>query len=292
MRGPTSRRCTFRVICGMANVRGRTSLWVGGETRETLMVAAASSGTVNRIARRKAAHAGAIGHEPRSRGPGRHHCRGRDHDGDCAGGSIRLRHPYAPRAHVEQPPALLADGGRPGDVPLTVPPEVQGPVIGVRNAAQLPANVVACDVPELGDDVKAEGVRVTPEVVLLDVVTDPPGVGTQRLVCITWRQGSAWSTVTTVSLDERGGTIPFGYFCCSEGGRGVAGAVVQAPEGTRWVLQERPGWWLAYPVGEHLAVPVLWSFQQSRFGAVSTPVSHVLYLDDEGEVLDEAFLRV
>jgi hypothetical protein len=195
-------------------------------------------------------------------------------------------------SQVEQPPALLADGGRPGDVPVTVPPEVQGPVIGVRNAAQLPDNALACDVPELGDDVKAEGVRVTPEVVLLDVVTDPPGVGTQRLVCITWRQGSAWSTVTTVSLDEHGGTIPFGYFCCSEGGRGVAGAVVQAPEGTRWVLQERPGWWLAYPVGEHLAVPVLWSFQHSRFGAVSAPVSHVLYLDDEGEVLDEAFLRV
>ncbi|MGH8930456.1 MAG: hypothetical protein ACRDZO_07430 [Egibacteraceae bacterium] len=195
-----------------------------------------------------------------------------------------------PERAVEQPPTTLADGGEPGEVPATLPDQVQGTVVGVRTSAG--PDAPSCDFTMLGagDVPTVQGITVTPEVALLEVVTDPPGVGTQRLACVSWRQGGAWSTVTSMTLDEDSGTISNGYFCCTEEGRGVAGAVVQVPEGTRWVLQERAGWWLAYPVGEHLAVPVVWDFRESRFGG-TTPASHVLYLDGEGEVLDEAFLR-
>ncbi|MGH8909760.1 MAG: hypothetical protein ACRD0K_25525 [Egibacteraceae bacterium] len=201
-----------------------------------------------------------------------------------------------PEPRVEQVPTLLADGSPPGAVPPALPSDVQGPVIGVRSAAQPPPDVPACDPAEFGFGGESapvvQGVRVTPEVVLLDVVTDPLGVGTQRVACVAWRQGGAWMILTPVILDQQAGTSPFGYFCCDDGGKAAAGVVVQAPEGTRWVLQERPGWWLAYPVDEHLAVPILWSFRQGGFGGAPAPASHVLYLDGEGEVLDEAFLRV
>jgi hypothetical protein len=113
-----------------------------------------------------------------------------------------------------------------------------------------------------------------------------------RVTChATWERGG-W-TGGSGSSGPAFGDIPDlgtgGATCCDGDGLSTGQTVVQAPEGAAWVLQERGGWWLAYPLDERRIASVTWKFREGRFGG-GMPATHVLYLDEVGEVIDEAWV--
>jgi hypothetical protein len=91
-------------------------------------------------------------------------------------------------------------------------------------------------------------------------------------------------------FDGAGGMGGGGTSCCDRNGLATANATVQGPDGAAWALQERGGWWLAHPLGEHRVAALSWKFREGRFGGGPAPMTHVLYLDEAGEMIDEAWV--
>jgi hypothetical protein len=113
-----------------------------------------------------------------------------------------------------------------------------------------------------------------------------------RVSChATWERGG-WSGGSG-SSGPAFGDVPDvgtgGATCCDANGLSTGQTVVQAPDGAAWVLQERGGWWLAYPLDERRIASVTWKYREGRFGG-GMPATHVLYLDEVGEVIDEEWV--
>jgi hypothetical protein len=113
-----------------------------------------------------------------------------------------------------------------------------------------------------------------------------------RVTChATWERGG-WSGGSG-SSGPAFGDVPEvgmgGATCCDADGLSTGQTVVQAPDGAAWVLQERGGWWLAYPLDERRIASLTWKYREGRFGG-GMPATHVLYLDEGGEVIDEAWV--
>lgn len=166
---------------------------------------------------------------------------------------------------------VLAFGIAPGPLPPALPAAIDGAlVVGARELPSVPPGAGGC-FPA------GEGATVTavPEAVL--VLEELDG-GDRLRTCILQPGGAAMGT-------ETGGPMSglLGSSCCSPEGYGFSEALVAAPEGTSWALQDRGGWWVAYPVSGPRA-HVMWEHGQGGVPAI-TPV---LFLDDAGEVIDEA----
>ena len=192
------------------------------------------------------------------------------------------------------PPRTLVDGSPVADVPENVTNAVDGPVLGAAVLDAVPDGLAGC-----GRDMAGEIVWDTPprpETVLL--TTDALHVslvGTStnfmmpaperaagepqrwRLECMSQAPGTGNSGSTLGPADEGGGTWST---CCDEAGLGVAVARTSAPDHAAWALQDRGGWWLAYPVRDG-SVTVTWA---TRDGTGS---SWVLFVDADGLVLEE-----
>ena len=80
-----------------------------------------------------------------------------------------------------------------------------------------------------------------------------------------------------------------GYSCCDENGLATASADVEVLDGAAWALQDRGGWYVAYPLEDRTSLTVTWKFREQRFGPGGPPQSAITFLDGNGEILGEAF---
>lgn len=110
-----------------------------------------------------------------------------------------------------------------------------------------------------------------------------------------WERGG-WTAMggTGMTLPTDGplpGGIGTSSSCCDDQGFTIASTAVSPVEGAAWLLQDRGGYWLAYPADASGLVPLSWRYRQSRLGGdMRTPSTHVLSVDADGTVLDERFI--
>lgn len=216
-----------------------------------------------------------------------------------------------PEPIEEAVPETLAGGIELGELPDAVAAAFDGPIVAARVLDEPPPGA-DCDF--LGNDFSEQPettVLVTPHgahVSLVGAVEDRglPGADgapqRMRATCTAvWEQGQ-W-------INHGGGMGPAdqpmgsatGGSCCDQDGLGTAEGAVMAPEGARWVLQDRGRYHLAYPVPEDRAVRITWRFRaqggfgggfDGRFdGGGMGSATTVTFMDDAGEVLGETILR-
>lgn len=208
-------------------------------------------------------------------------------------------------------PETLAGGIEPGPVPDEVARAFDGPVLGARLLDELPPEVLdSCkQVSELDWDDGAPQVAyaiATPDGIQADLegrADVPPEMGDWtgpngeqperfRLACNARFEGGAW-------ISDGGGFEPifedqprpggFGSTCCDAQGLGTATGSVSVVDGATWVVQDRAGWYLAYPADGAETITVTWKYRENNFGPGGPPQSRVTFVDDAGENLGEGF---
>lgn len=100
-----------------------------------------------------------------------------------------------------------------------------------------------------------------------------------------WRISSAGSMPEQGHDDVGVGTSTS---CCDERGVGTASTMARVPPEAAWALQERDGFWVAYPAGGQDVLPMTWRFRPNPGGR--TGATHVLWLDAGGDTLHEEFI--
>lgn len=172
----------------------------------------------------------------------------------------------------------LAFGIEPGPLPPALPPEAAGlVVIGARALPAPPPGAPRCDLDPAGG---SPTVLALPEAVL---VLQEFGDGGRLRTC-TLQPGSA-------SISDQGGgdRVVLGSSCCTPEGFGMTESLVEAPQGARWALQDRGGWWVAYPV-DGPRVHLLWVHPPERnpvLGPAGGGAGQVLFLDADGALIGE-----
>lgn len=138
-----------------------------------------------------------------------------------------------------------------------------------------------------------------PDVVEPGPVPEPPPPvpdqsGTQlfRLTCSAQPSDGGWH----VSVSSQGPADQIfegssGTSCCDAEGNATASTSLRVPEGTAWLVQDRGGYRLAYPVDGLEVLPLTWHFREGPFGGgfSGTPVT---LLDADGDILEERFVGV
>lgn len=177
-------------------------------------------------------------------------------------------------------PPPLAFGIEQGAAPPALPPEAEGQlVVAARTLEAVPPQSGGCGLEGgLGGAVRAERVVALPEAVLvLQEVGDPPRTRTCVLLQDFGSSASEHSGSTTGVL---------GSGCCTREGFAWTEAAVAVPDGAAWALQDRGGWFVAYPVVDD-RVHVLWTHSSggdpfANGARVATPFT---FLDAAGEVV-------
>lgn len=191
----------------------------------------------------------------------------------------------APRP-AEELPAVLADGGPPGEVPPQVADAVQGPVVGVRRLDEAPPDVGGCAGVD-GNTGTLEYAVVTPDGLSASWLGDADELGFPaeeigaasegddgvRSTCEAVAADGGWSVVT-------GSTVPAtgGYSGVEQMTGDLVRALVRVPDDADWAVQDRGGYRLAYPVTDLDQVTVT---APVRGGGIP-----LTFLTGEGEVVD------
>lgn len=221
------------------------------------------------------------------------------------------RSPPAVASVEEGVPAELAGGLEPGPVPDAVAAAFDEPVLGARVLDEHHESVEACShmFDELDGEPELELAVITPEgarVSMLGVGRDgmvpadpqgdpaPPGAVRMRVTCNAEWDGQGWS--------GNGGSIgPLvhgpgepdpgmggGMTCCDARGLATAYGDVRVPGEATWAVQDRGDYWLALPTMGRPTVPVTWKFREGPFASSAT---HVMFVDDDGVLVDESHVR-
>lgn len=191
-----------------------------------------------------------------------------------------------------------ADGG---GVPTRMPhgaelPPVPGPV---ADALDRPVVVVGSmeeplgELPRCSDQAEWEfpptlrAAVITPEGLTVSIRGEERGTGAMvHLTCFALWDGRGWDTWASWAGDALDGSAPAGPpqpVCCRDDGLALAGAEVQAPQGARWLVQDRGPYWLAYPVDDSGLVHPVWP---AGDGDENEPPPTV-YLDQGGQRLTD-----
>ena len=197
-------------------------------------------------------------------------------------------------AQAEQPPATLADGSPVPEIPQSLANRFAEPVVLTRRVDDPPARVATtCNAVPFGnpdEDPAARrleqlieqadpvDVRVSPEALtylLIGSASTPPSYPENY-------QASCLSRYVDGQWDEPVRWLGF----ASDGGRaagareqGIESQLVRVPPRAAWIVQQRPGWWLAHDVA---GTP--WVQLPVRPGD-GEPGSRTVFLDDDGTVL-------
>lgn len=214
----------------------------------------------------------------------------------------------------ETVPTTLAGGIPPGPVPDVVTAAFDAPVIGAVNMDNPPADAVASCGESMGivwDDgqPEVEYAIATPDGIYLsllgsgqtgpDMDMDMGGGGVPekfRTSCSAQAQDGGWHSQgggMEVVFEGEELAEDFGgssYSCCDDQGLATASGSVEVPEDAEWAVQDRRGWYLAYPAAGRPRLTLTWKYRQSRFGgAEGPPQSPVTFLDAEGAVVGQSF---
>lgn len=205
-------------------------------------------------------------------------------------------------------PTVMADGTPPGEVPGAVTTAVDLPVVGVVALDDVPGDIrQECrdnfgEVTWDGEPTK-EYAFVTPDGMSSSYIgkgTAPPGMfgpgqakGDQfRVRCSASFRDGQWMVdgggVEPVRPGDDGEFMSGGGFgCCDENGLATASGSIEVPDGAAWALQERGGWYLAYPVKGGSSLTVTWKYRENGTGG--PPQSRVTFVDKDGGIVAEAF---
>lgn len=219
---------------------------------------------------------------------------------------------------VEPIPSQMAGGVRPGRVPEPVVDALgEVAVVGVASVDRLPEEVAQQCSDSFGEiqwdegQPKVEYAYMTPDGLSASLIGSgkaprgmfggkPGGGGRQperfRMACNATEHDGFWNGesqgIEPVFDGGDGGGHSFGggYSCCDENGLATASGSVGVPDGATWALQDRNGWYLAYPVDGRTSLSLSWKFREAGFGGGGPPPpSGVTFVDDEGTILEETF---
>jgi hypothetical protein len=225
--------------------------------------------------------------------------------------SARVGGNSAAESDVEEAvPTTLAGGIPPGPVPDEVTAAFDAPVIAAVHMDNPPPDAVASCGESMGiiwDDgqPEVEHAVATPDGIYLSLLGTGdagPDMGMEadaqkfRTTCSAQSDGGGWSSqgggmeVVTDDGDLGDGFSGSSYTCCDDRGLATASGSVDVPEDAQWAVQDRNGWYLAYPTGERPRLMLTWKFRESGFGGGgSPPQSRVTFLDANGAVVGEDF---
>ena len=212
----------------------------------------------------------------------------------------------------ETVPTTLAGDIPPGPVPAAVTAAFDAPVIGAVTMDNPPADAVASCGESMGvmwdeGQPEVEYAVATPDGIFMSLLgsgesapemgMDGGGVPEKfRTTCSAQPEGGGWHSqgggMEVVFEDEHGGgsMASGGYSCCDEQGLATASGTVEVPEDAAWVVQDRRGWYLAYPAGDRRQLVLTWKFRESGFGGEGgPPQSPVTFLDADGTIVGEGF---
>lgn len=221
-------------------------------------------------------------------------------------------------AFEEDIPSSLVGGLPPADVPADVAAVFDVPVIGAANLDELPPGVLQECNRSFGEMNWDEGhpsieyAIATPDAIHTSLVgtgenidMDMGGGGPDapdkfRLTCTARHEDGGWigegngfEPIFDGGEGMHGGIMGGGYSCCDENGLATATGVVQVPPGATWGLQDRNGWYLAYPVGKHDSLAVTWKVAQDvaerGFDRGGGPQTSITFVDEAGGVIEEVF---
>lgn len=207
-------------------------------------------------------------------------------------------------------PTQLAGGLPPVEVPQEIAAAFDEPVIGARMLDEEPDGMDNCSfmVEDFAEEPAIEMVLVTPDGALVSMVGPggpvPPDRPAEpapqepmvmRATCTADWDGQQWGggggSMGPLS-DPAGPGMPemgmgVSTSCCDARGLATGSTEVRVPETAAWVVQERGPYWLALPVRGQASMPLTWKFRDGAFAASTT---HVLFLDEDGILLDEAYV--
>ena len=229
--------------------------------------------------------------------------------------SARLGGNSSGEAGVEETvPTTLAGGIAPGPVPQVVTATFDAPVVGAVNLDNPPADAVASCGESMGimwDDgqPEVEYAVATPDGIFLSLLGSgetAPDMGMDsggqipekfRTTCSAQPDGDGWMSQgggmevvfegEPESEDFAGSSSS--YSCCDEQGLATASGSVEVPDDAAWALQDRSGWYLAYPTADRPRLVLTWKFRESRFGGGGPPQSPVTFVDADGVIVGEGF---
>jgi len=119
---------------------------------------------------------------------------------------------------------------------------------------------------------------------------DDSGTQVFRLTCSAqWIEGDWHVSVNSQGPANEIFEGSYGTSCCDAEGNATASTLLRIPDGTAWLVQDRGGYRLAYPVDGLEVLPLTWTFRDGPFGGgfSGTPVT---LLDADGDVLEERFV--
>ena len=226
--------------------------------------------------------------------------------------SARVGNPAGDAGVEETVPTTLAGGIAPAPIPDAITASFDGPVLGAVDLDDPPADAVASCGESMGvvwdeGQPEVEHALATPDGIFLSLLgsgSAGPDMGMDgggpmpdqfRISCAAQSQGDGWISQGggmefVAEGEEMGGE--FGgssYSCCDEQGLATASGSVAVPEGSQWAVQDRHGWYLAYPTGGRDRLTLTWKYRESALGSGAPPQSRVTFVDAEGTVVGEAF---
>lgn len=211
----------------------------------------------------------------------------------------------------EAPPDELAGGREPPPVPDGVAEAADGPVVAAATADELPEGASCREEAAWTAGPDTESVILTPDGFQatlvgeghpqeplgpppIDAPAEPDGqpaaeepVALEVTCQAAWEDG-AWRPLgggARVRGPEAGLGHSSGSSCCDVDGLGTAHAEVPVGDEVAWLLQDRGGYWLAYPTEGVSVVTVTWRFRDAGFGGGSG-------FGDPGPAMEETFVRL
>lgn len=211
---------------------------------------------------------------------------------------------------VDQIPTVMAGEFPTGDVPPAVADAVDLPVVGVALLDDVPGDIRQECRDNFGEiswdgEPRQEYAFATPDGMSSSLIgkgTAPAGMFGPgeaearqfRMRCTASYRDGHWMVdgggIEPVRANGKGEFSTGGGFgCCDENGLATASGSVEVPQGAAWGLQERSGWYLAYPVKAGDNLNVTWKYRENQFGGGGPPQSRITFVDEEGGIVDEAF---
>jgi hypothetical protein len=215
--------------------------------------------------------------------------------GDAAGG-----------ASDEPVPTSLAGGLPLAEVPPTIEAVVDLPVVGAL-VTDVPPEGLAGECGHGAVDFSDPATRttyvVTPDLAETvsigaagagDLGLPPdmaPPPGEQMMEQCSWQATrGGWTSGSGMSAPVSHGHEGGSSMSCCDGGYATASTSLPPPQGATWALQERGSHWLAYPVEGLRSVPFSWRYRQGAFSGGGVGSTHILWVDDAGELVEERFV--
>ena len=214
----------------------------------------------------------------------------------------------------ETVPTTLAGGMEPTPLPDALVASFDAPVIGARELDELPPDALAVCLESLGGievadaDIKVEYAVATPDG-LFGTLLGKGELGPE--MGFDGGGGEAptgFRGTCAAREDDNGGWISDGggmeilfgdegpgemngtsYSCCDSNGLATASGTVEVPDDADWAVQDRNGWYLAYPTTDRNQLLLTWKFRENRFGNGSPPQSPVTFVDADGVIIGEGF---